>query len=466
MNGVTVMDKYDVVVVGGGPGGYPAAIRASQLGLRVALIEANSLGGECTNYGCIPTKAMIKPSELIWMLSKLSFIKGDIGIDYAEYMRWVHDIVSRVSSGISTLLKKYDVDVYKDAAYFTSSTKIELRNGEALWGDKIIIATGTDPLDLPILRVDGEVVHNNRTVLNMKRKPSSMVIVGGGYIGVEFADVMAKIGVEVTIVEMMPRLLPGMDKDLSKIIERRLKSLGVRILTNTMVKDSRISDNHALLQLTGGSEVEAEKVLVAVGRKPRISSLRVDNAGVKTNERGFIDVDNSMQTSNPRIYASGDITGPPLLAHKAFMQATVAAENVAGINSIYDPHAIPAVIYTTPELASIGLTLDEARERGFNAKSIKFPIGGLPRALIDEAIDGFVKIVFDEDTKSLLGVHIAAPYASEMAAEIALALEFGATLEDLSLTIHPHPTISEAIKEAAELALEKPIHYVMRRKKP
>ena len=459
------MDKYDLIIIGGGPGGYPAAIRASQLGLRVALIEADKLGGECTNYGCIPTKAMIKGSDLLWMTSKLSFLKGSVSIDYSEYMEWVGSIVSRVSSGVSTLLKKYDVEVYEGRGHLESSTKVVLDDGRPLWGDKIIIATGTDPLDLPVLRVDGDVVHNNRTILGLMKKPSSIAIVGGGYIGVEYADVMAKLGVEVTVIEMMPRLLPGMDQDLARVVERRLKALGVKVYTDTMVKDSKVSDGYAVLNLTGNRQVEAEKVLVAVGRKPRTVDVGLENAGVRVDNKGYIKVDRGMQTSNPRIYASGDVAGPPLLAHKAFMQATVAAENAAGLDSIYEPRAVPSVVYTTPELASIGLTLEEAKKEGFNAKSTKFPIGGLPRALIDDAIDGFVKVVFDDDSKTLLGVHVAAPHASELASEIALALEFGATLEDVSLTIHPHPTISEAIKEAAELALEKPIHYVLRRRK-
>ncbi|MCE4602516.1 MAG: dihydrolipoyl dehydrogenase [Desulfurococcales archaeon] len=455
-------ERYDVAVVGGGPGGYPAAIRAAQLGARVALVEEDRLGGECTNYGCIPTKAMVRPLEAIHRAASLSFTRGGLEVDFEALMEWVGSVVSQVSGGVETLLKGYDVEVIRGRARLVSSTALEVDGGK-IWANRIVIATGTSPSSIPGLSVDGEVVHNNRTILGLRRKPGSMLIIGGGYIGVEYANVMAKLGVEVSIVEMMPRLLPGMDKDLARVAQRRLKKLGVEVHTNTMVKEIKTGEGGAVATLSSGVKLEAEKVLVAVGRRPNTRGLGLENAGVSLDERGYIRVDDGMATSNPRIYASGDVAGPPLLAHKAFLQGAVAGENAAGGDAVYQPRAVPAVVYTEPELASVGYTLDEAREAGFNAGEKRYPLGGLAMARIEDATDGMIKLVYDVDSQQILGVHIAAPHAGEIIAGLTLALEYGATLEDLALTIHPHPSIVEAVREAAELVLGKPIHYILRR---
>ncbi len=456
-------EKYDLVVIGGGPGGYPAAIRASQEGLNVAVIEADRLGGECTNYGCIPTKAMMKPLEYISSALSLPFARGSIDVDFESMMKWVHDIVSQVSGGVEMLLKGYNIEVKKGYARLESSTKIVLDSGESLWADKIIIATGTSPSTIPGIDVDGEVVHNNRTILGLKRKPASLLIIGGGYIGVEYANIMAKLGVEVTLVEMLPRILPGMDKDLARVAERRLKKQGVKVLTGTVVKELKAREGRAEAVLQGGEAIEVEKVLVAVGRRPNTSGIGLENAGVKTGDKGFIIVNDRMETSNPRIYAVGDVAGPPLLAHKAFMQGVVAGENAASGEAYYQPRAVPAVVYTEPELASTGLTLDDAKKMGYDAVEKRYPLGGLAMARIEGATDGMIKLVYDKGTMQLLGAHIAAPHAGEIVTLLTLALEYGASVEDLALTIHPHPSIAEAVKEAAELVLEKPIHYILRR---
>ncbi len=456
-------EKYDVVVIGGGPGGYPAAIRAAQLGARVALVEEDKLGGECTNYGCIPTKAIVRPLEAIHRATSLPFTKGSLEVDFKGLMEWVNGITGQVSGGVETLLKGYDVEILRGRARLSGSTTIEV-DGARIWADRIVIATGTSPSSIPGVGIDGEIIHNNRTILGLRRKPGSMLIIGGGYIGVEYANAMAKLGVEVTIVEMMPRLLPGMDKDLARVAQRRLKKLGVQIHTNTMVKELKASEKGAEATLSNGGKVEAEKVLIAVGRRPNTRGIGLENAGVSLDERGYIKVDENMATSNPRIYASGDVAGPPLLAHKAFLQGAVAGENAAGGEAVYEPRAVPAVVYTEPELASVGYTLDEAREAGFNAEEKRYPLGGLAMARIEEATDGMVKLVYDTDSQQLLGVHIAAPHAGEIIAGLTLALEYGASLEDLALTIHPHPSIVEAVKEAAELVLGRPIHYILRRR--
>lgn len=458
-------EKYDVIVVGGGPGGYPAAIRAAQLGKTVALVEADKLGGECTNYGCIPTKAMIKPASLVYNALKLSFTRGEITVDYEAMMEWVRGIVERVSGGVSMLLRGYGVQVYKGRAVLASSTSVELDDGTVLRGDRIVVATGSVPARIPGLEPDGIVVHDNRSILGLKRKPGSMTIIGGGYIGVEYATLMAKLGVEVHLVELLDRLLPAMDKDFSRLIERRLKKLGVKVYTGTRVEGVERGEGLARVSLSNGQTLETDIVLVAVGRKPNTQGIGLERAGVKVDERGFIRVDERMMTSSPMVYASGDAAGQPMLAHKAFLQAVVAGENAAGGDAVYNPRAVPAVVYTEPELASTGMTLAEAREKGFNAVEKRYPIGGLAMASIEDATDGFIKIVYDADTGTVLGAHVAAPHASEIISELTLAVEMGAYVEDLALTIHPHPSISEAVKEAAEYILEKPIHYLLQRRK-
>ncbi|MEM4971622.1 MAG: dihydrolipoyl dehydrogenase [Sulfolobales archaeon] len=456
-------EKYDLVVVGGGPGGYPAAIRASQLGMKVALIEMNRLGGECTNYGCIPTKALIKPANILWAVKKMGFIKGDIELSFEEYIEWVNTVVKKISGGIEMLLKSYGVDLYRGVASIRDGETIYVENIGELKAKKILLATGTDPADLPGIRVDGEAIHNNRTIIGLKRKPSSILIIGGGYIGVEFASIFAKIGVEVTVIEVMQNLLPGMDPDISRAAERILRSLGVKIYTGTTVKSLAAKGGEVSVELSGGDSLSAEKILVAVGRKPKQIS-GIEKLGVKLDEKGYIVVDRSMRTSHPNIYASGDIAGPPLLAHKAFAQSLVAAENIAGRNIAFDPKAIPSVIFTDPEIAFVGISENEAKKQGYKARSVKLPLGGVARAAIEEVEEGFAKIVFDEETKEILGFYVVAPHASEIISEAVLAIEMGATLEDLSLTIHPHPTISEVLEEISELALGRPKHFFIRRR--
>jgi len=459
-----VDSKYDLVVIGGGPGGYPGAIRASQLGLRVALVEADRLGGECTNYGCIPTKALLKPANTIWSIRSMKFVKGELDLDFNEYISWVSSIVERISGGVEMLLKGYGVDLYRGEAKLLDRNTLYVENIGEIKAEKILIATGTNPSELPLLKVDGEVIHNNRTILRIRRKPSSILIVGGGYIGVEFASLYAKIGVEVHLAEIMPNLLPGMDQDLSRAAERMLKNLGVKIRTNTTVKSIEKRQNEAHVELSSGEKLSVEKILVAVGRKPRSENLGLREVGVELDEKGYIRVDGSMRTSVENIYASGDITGPPLLAHRAFMQSLVAAENAAGKKVLYDPRAVPSVIFTEPEMAFVGMSEEEARKNGYKPKSLKMPLGGVARAVIEGGEEGFAKIIYDEDTKQLLGFVAMAPHASEIVSEATLAIEMGASIEDLSLTIHPHPTISEIFGEISELALGRPKHFLIRKR--
>lgn len=452
------MERYDVVVLGGGPGGYPAAIRASQLGLSVALVEEDKLGGECTNYGCIPSKSMIRVAELLSSISRLPFMKISYELDYSSYMEWVSGIASRISEGIGGLLRRYNVEVYDARGFIAEPGVIELSDGRRVGYGKLIVATGTEPSSIPGLEFDGVIVHNNRTILGVRRKPSRMLIIGAGYIGVEFASMMAKLGVEVHLVEVMDRILPFMDEDFSRLMSRRLSRVGVKVYTSTIVKSVEKREGYSKVMLSNNVELEVDTILVAVGRKPRTRGLGLEKVGISLDERGYVRVNERMEAS-ANIYASGDVTGPPLLAHKAFAQAIVAAENASGLKSVFDAKAIPSVVFTDPELVSVGLTEHEARSSGYKVSTVKLPIGALARAIIEDSIDGFIKIVYEESSKAILGIHIAAPHASELAGEAALAIEMGATLEDLALTVHPHPTISEVIQEASELALGKPKHF-------
>jgi dihydrolipoamide dehydrogenase len=452
------LDRFDLVVLGGGPGGYPAAIRASQLGLRVAVVEADRLGGECTNYGCIPTKSMIRPVELLSSLSRLPFVRLSYELDYQAYMDWVKSVASRISEGVGSLLRRYNVEVFNARGWVVEPGVLELSDGRRVGYSKLVVATGTDPASVPGLEFDGVLVHSNRTILDVRRKPSRILIVGAGYVGVEFANIMAKLGVEVHLVEVMDRVLPMMDEDFSRLMSRRLSRMGVKVYISTRIEGVERREGYIKARLSNNIEVEADIALVAIGRKPNTRGLGLERLGVSLDERGYVRVSRDMRASKD-VYASGDVTGPPLLAHKAFAQALVAAENAAGLKAEFDAKAIPSVVFTDPELVSVGLTEAEARSAGYRVSTVKLPIGGLARASIEDSLDGFIKVVYEEGSKAVLGIHMAAPHASEVAGELALAIEMGATLEDLALTVHPHPTISEAVQEVAELALGRPKHF-------
>lgn len=454
------MERYDLVVIGGGPGGYPAAIRGSQLGKRVALVEGRELGGECTNFGCIPTKSMIRPVGFMHSLMRMEFVRGSLELNFEDYMSWVKAIRAKIAGGIRSLLSGYDIELFEQLASFRDERSVELQDGTVLGAEKIIVATGTEPAEPPGLEADGIVVHNNRTILELKRKPSRMLIVGSGYIGIEAAGVFAKMGVEVHLVEIMNRVLPGMEEDFSRLVARRLNRLGVKVYTSTSVKSIMRRESSAIVELSNGASIEPEIVLVAVGRRPNTSALKLERAKVET-RNGYVSVGEDMRTSNPNVLASGDIAGPPLLAHKAFAQAIIAAENAFGANRSFKPRAIPSVIYFDPEIVSVGMTEEAARKELGNAFVTKLPIGGVARAVIDDSTDGFIKIV--HDGKRILGIHMAAPHASEIAGEASLIVELGISLEDLANVIHPHPTMAEALQEAVELALGRPKHFIVKK---
>jgi len=451
--------KYDVVVVGGGPGGYPAAIRAAQMGAKVAIVEKDRFGGECTNYGCIPTKALLRAAKLVEDMRSYPFIKGGAEVDYGELAKWVRRVYTRSSRGVEYLLRSYGVEMMRGLARPKSNGRVVV-DGEEVEAGSIVVATGSEPVEIPRYRVDGRKIHNNRTILGLEEPPSSILIIGGGYIGVEYATVFSSLGSEVYLVELLDRILPQMDPDLARVVDKRLREKGVRIYTGVRAGEPREEDGHLRIPLSSGDELRVEKVLVAVGRRP--SSGFAVELGVETDEKGFVKVDERMATNVAGVYASGDVAGQPMLAHKAFAQAVVAGENAAGGDAYYVQRYVPAVVYTEPEILSVGLTLEEAQERGLDAEAEVYPIGGVAKAFIEGGSDGVVKIVYSGE--EILGIHIAAPHASELAGEATYLLETAASLEDLALTIHPHPTVSEALREAAEHILGRPIHSVLKKK--
>ena len=452
------MKKYDVLVIGGGPGGYPAAIRAAQNGAKVAIVEKDKFGGECTNYGCIPTKALLKGAKIGEELSRYPFVKGDASIDFKELMRWVGRVSSRSSRGVEYLLRGYGVEIYKGEAIFKDVKTVKVGD-EELHGEKVVLALGSRPINIPGFQVDGERIHNNRSILGIKELPASIAIIGAGYIGVEYATVFSSLGVEVYLIELLERVLPLMDRDFSKLMDGLLRKRGVQIFTGVRAEKPEVQKDLVKIKLSNGDVVEADMVLVAVGRRPNSDGL--DRLGVKLDGKGFVNVDDMMRTNVNGVYAVGDLAGQPMLAHKAFLEGVIAGENASGGEMYKVSKYVPSVVYTEPELVSVGYTLDEAVKNGIKAEEKLYPIGGVAKAYIEGMTEGFVKMVVDGEG-GIHGIHIAAPNASELAGEATYLLETGSTVEDLALTIHPHPTVSEALKEAAEYILGKPYHYLLK----
>ena len=452
------MKNYDVLVIGGGPGGYPAAIRAAQNGAKVAIVEKDKFGGECTNYGCIPTKALLKGAKVAHELSKYPFVRGEASVDFKELMRWVDRVSSRSSRGVEYLLKGYGVEIYKGEAVFKDVKTVKVGD-EEIHGENVVLAMGSKPTEIPGFEVDGEYIHNNRSILGIEDLPNSITIVGAGYIGVEYATVFSGLGVEVYLIELLDRVLPLMDKDFSMLMDRLLKKREVKIYTSVRAGEPEVSGDGVKIKLSNGESIDSDLVLVAVGRRP--NSRGLDKLGVKLDDKGFVDVDEGMRTNIDGVYAVGDLAGQPMLAHKAFLEGVIAGENASGGEMYKVSKYVPSVVYTEPELVSVGYTLEEALEKGIKAVEKLYPIGGIAKAYIEGVTDGFVKMVVDN--KGVIhGIHIAAPNASELAGEATYILETMSTVEDLALTIHPHPTVSEALKEAAEYIIGKPYHYLLK----
>ncbi len=462
------MADYDLIVIGAGPGGYVAAIRAAQLGLKTACVESReTLGGTCLNVGCIPSKALLHASELYHQahageLAKfgvdVSAVKLNLGQMHAEKDKAVKEL----TGGIEFLFKKNKIDWLKGRAAFTSPNSIDV-GGTRYTADKFIIATGSSVTPLAGVEVDQKVVVDSTGALALPKVPAHMVVIGGGVIGLELGSVWGRLGARITIVEYLDQILPGMDGEVRKEAAKIFKKQGFEIRTGTKVTGVTVKGGKATLTVepaAGGAAetIEADCVLLAIGRRPNIDGLALDKAGVATNARGQIEIGHDLQTNVPGIYAIGDVTPGPMLAHKAEDEGIAAAEWAAGQSGIINHDVIPGVVYTNPEIANVGLSEEEAQAQGHAIKVGKFPFMANSRAKTNRDTDGFVKVIADAATDRVLGVHIISSLAGTLIAEAAVAMEFGATSEDIAYTCHAHPTHAEALKEAAMAVTGKPIH--------
>ncbi len=458
---------YDVIVIGAGPGGYVAAIRAAQLGLKTACVESReTLGGTCLNVGCIPSKAMLNASELFHeaqsgALAKFGIDFKGVSLNLDQMHAEKAKAVTELTGGIEFLFKKNKVDWLKGHAAFTSANSIDVA-GKSYTTKNIMIATGSSVTPLPGVEIDQKVIVDSTGALALPKVPKHMVVIGGGVIGLELGSVWLRLGAQVTVVEYLDQILPGMDGEVRKEAAKIFKKQGFNIRTGTKVTGASVKGGTATLTVEpaagGASEtIEADCVLVAIGRRPNTDGLALDKAGITPNKRGQIDIAHDFQTSVSGIYAIGDVCPGPMLAHKAEDEGIAAAEFVAGLTGIVNHDVIPGVVYTYPEIASVGLTEEEANARG-ETKVGKFPMMANSRAKTNRTTDGFVKVIADAQTDRVLGVHIISSLAGTLIAEAALAMEFGATSEDIAYTCHAHPTHAEALKEAAMAVTGKPIH--------
>ncbi len=467
-------DQYEAIVLGGGPGGYVCAIRLAQLGIKTACIEGEEYGGVCLNWGCIPSKALIANAHFYSKAQTIGThginVEG-LSVDPNKMQDWKDGIVNKLTSGVRGLLKANGADIIEGFGELIAKDTVEVTAAD---GSKrrvsaskgIVIATGSSTIQVPGFEFDGEHVIGAREAVSLREIPKRMVVVGGGVIGLELGMVYQSFGTELTVVELTPHLLPGIDPDCVKVVERSLVKHGGKVLKNTRAErvEKRADGVVAITVSENGKEqvIECDKVLVAVGMKPRSAGLGLENVGVAVDQRGFIPSDEFCRTNIDGIYSIGDVSGGPMLAHKASKEGEVAAEVIAGHKSAKDWTTVPGVVFTHPEIATAGLSEAQAKEEGYDVKVGKFPFAALGRAMSIAETDGFVKVVRDLGSNRVLGVSIVGPSASDLISEAALAVEMVASVEDLALTIHPHPTLGEALMEASAASLGHAIHIVNR----
>jgi dihydrolipoamide dehydrogenase len=468
--------KVDALVIGAGPGGYPCGIRLGQLGVKTLVVEKEYAGGVCLNVGCIPSKALIHAAKSYekanGKLAEMGIrVEGSVVLDMKKMQEWKDGIVSKLTGGVRKLLKANGTDLMMGTATLDGSgpqghrVVIDSSEGKTIVHAKnVVLATGSRPMVIPGFEPDNEIVVDSTGALALCEVPERLAVIGGGYIGLELGTVFAKLGSKVTVVEATPNLLGSVDADCVKLVARKLKKMGVEILLNAKATSWTKVAGGAALEIDLGGEsrtLQVDKILLSIGRRPNSDALGLDKAGVNA-ERGFVLVDEQLRTNVPGIFAIGDLVGGMMLAHKATKEAESCAEIIAGHKAAFDARTIPAVVFTDPEVASTGLTEAEATEQGRAIKVGKFPFAALGRALSVNDTDGFCKVVADASSEEIIGVHIVGNGAADLISEAALAIEMGAVLRDLALTIHPHPTLSEAIMEASASALGEAIHIVNR----
>jgi dihydrolipoamide dehydrogenase len=463
------VSAYDVVILGGGPGGYVAAIRAAQLGLKVAVIEKENLGGVCLNWGCIPTKALLRNAEIVSLLRRakdFGIVVDSVRADVSAAVERSRKVVERLVKGVQFLMQKNKVDVISGEGYLMGKNRVGVRGGQSLEAKNIILATGGRPRTLPGLEIDGATVLTSREAMMLKEPPPRLIIIGGGAIGCEFAYYFNAYGSKVSIVEMLPHLLPLEDEEISVELERNFLKQGIKFHTGMTFKSLERADGKVQVTLAPASgepgkdvTLEGDKVLVAVGVRGNIENIGLENAGVATTLNGFIAINEKMQTNVPHVYAIGDVTGKLPLAHCASAQGEIAAETIAGKETtplVYEN--IPRATYCQPQVASVGLTESAAQARGYTVKVGKFPFRALGKALAMAEHEGFVKVVVDTEYGELLGAHIIGSEATELLPEVTLARALEVTGHEIGRTVHAHPSLAEAIREAARAAEGVAIH--------
>ena len=461
--------EFDLVVIGAGPGGYTAAIKAAQLGMKTAIVEkGKNLGGTCLNVGCIPSKALLSSSELFHEAQhgfKSHGIKAEgVTMDVAAMMKRKDGVVRKMARGIDYLMNKNGIEHVSGSGRIVNAGEVEVTEGEAtrtLKTKRILIATGSSVSGLPFLEFDGETVLSSDHAIALGQAPESMIVIGGGAIGLELGSVWARLGTKVTVVEFLPRIAAMFDEDITQALQKLLQKQGLKFHLGTGVESAEKTKTGIKLTAAKGDkslELEAEKVLVAVGRKPNTDGLGATEAGVELDERGRIRTDAEWQTNVPGIYAIGDVIAGPMLAHKAEQEAVAAVERMAGKAGRVNYDTIPWVIYTAPEVAAVGLTEAEAKEKGHEVSVGAFPFQANGRAVAGAHADGLAKVIADKATDRVLGAQILSANASELIAEAVLLMEFDGSAEDLARTIHAHPTMSEGLREAAHMAMGEPLH--------
>jgi len=460
--------ETDTLVVGAGPGGYVAAIRAAQLGQKVTIVEKGNLGGVCLNVGCIPSKALISAGhryEMATHSEDMGIKAENVTVDFAKVQEWKASVVKKLTGGVEGLLKGNKVEIVRGEAYFVDANTVRVMTETSAQTYKFknaIIATGSRPIELPAFKFSKRVL-DSTGALNLPEIPKSLVVIGGGYIGTELGTAYANFGTKVTILEGADEILSGFEKQMSAVVKRRLKKKGVEVFTNALAKgvEEREDGVTVTFEVQGETKtIDAQYVLVTVGRRPNTDELGLEQVGVKMTERGLIEIDKQCRTSVPNIYAIGDIVPGPPLAHKASYEGKIAAEAIAGHPSEMDYLAIPAVVFSDPECASVGYFEKQAKDEGIDVTTAKFPFAANGRALALNDAEGFMKLVVRKDDGVIIGAQIVGPNASDMIAELGLAIEAGMTAEDIAMTIHAHPTLGEIAMEAAEVVLGSPIHII------
>jgi len=454
--------KYDCVIIGSGPGGYEAALYLAQSGKKIALVEKRELGGVCLNVGCIPTKSFVASAKAFYAAKNsaaFGFTAGNVELDFNAVSLRAADVVLKLKKGIEYLLKQRKVDLIKGEAFFVDKNTVTV-NGESITGDFIIIATGSSPSSVPVCKIDERSILSSSGALSLRALPKSIAIVGGGFIGCEFASIFSKFGSNVTLIEMKDRLLPESAAESAKRLEIAFKKKGINVQVSRAVEKIEYKDNGNIsVVLSGEDVIESEKVMVSVGRRPNVDGLGLDKAGVVYSAKG-INIDPSMRTNIPNIYAIGDCTGKIMLAHVASGQGFIASKNILGESSAMEYHAVPFCVFTDPEIAICGITEERAIETGINTVSAKFNFTALGKAHAAGNTEGFLKLVYLRENGTVIGAEIMGENAGEIIDTAAVAISKKLTVQDLSETIHAHPTMAEAFGEAAHKACGRPIHTI------